>query len=186
MRALLLSLVLGLLPGAAFAQDDAERAARDPSVQTTAQVIVQALAPSDYGNGAYHWGVLSIRVSRFMHWHLPDPDDRDRPPDAILERTGWIGEQGTLVGVTARGLDDRVLSLEFDLSGLYVLHVTQALEAQGVEVSFVGDDESSSEYVITPPGRESGQLVSRRVCTPEGSRAARACRTTLTLAFEAP
>jgi hypothetical protein len=58
--------------------------------------------------------------------------------------------------------------------------------AQGVEVRFQSEDESSSEYLVAPPGREAGLLTSTRICTSPESRAAQSCRDELTLAFEPP
>ncbi len=183
-RAAAAAIALLMLPSCAHAQSEAEPDA--PIVQATARVIAEALAPNDAGAWAYTWDAVSIRISRHMHWHVPRPDPIDRPPDALTQRNGWIGAGGGNVGVSAIGLDDRVIKLTFDVDDFHTLHLVQALQAQGVEVSFQSEDESSSEYLVTPPGREGGMLTSTRICTSSESRAAQRCHDELTLAFELP
>jgi hypothetical protein len=186
LRAFITALALMFAPVCASAQINDETRADAPIVRATAQVMIAALAPSDYGAWAYQWDAVSIRVSRLMHWHLFAPDDRDRPPDAISRRNGWISEEGRTIGVSAFGLDDRVIKLTFEVNAFHTLYLLEALRAEGVEVSFQGEDESSSEYVITPPGREEGMLTSTRICTSPQSRAAQRCHNEITLAFELP
>lgn len=150
------------------------------------RVMIEALAPSTQGDWAYRWDAVSIRVSRFMHWHLYGPEPTDRAPDGITRRNGWIDGAGWDVGVSAFGVDDRVTELSFEVHDAFALTLIEALRAEGVEVSFSSEDESTSQYVITPPGRDSGLLTTQRVCTSPHSAAAQRCHEVLTLAFEMP
>ncbi|HYD89689.1 MAG TPA: hypothetical protein VEA80_19565 [Vitreimonas sp.] len=186
LRAAITGLALLLLPACAHAQEEYAPRPDLPIVRATANVIVEALPESRYRDWGYGWGAVSIRVSRFVHWHIYEPDRRDRPADAIVRRNGWIDGEGTNVGVSVFGDDDSVTLLSFEFDDFHALDLLEALRAAGAEVSFQADYESYSEHIVTPPGREAGLLTTRRVCTPEGSRAARRCHNEaeLTFAFE--
>jgi hypothetical protein len=186
MRALLVSLALVLAPAAAVAQINSETRAYAPIVQAVAGLMIEALAPSDYGDWAYDWGPVSARVSRHMHWHIFEPDPRDRPADAVVRRNGWIDGEGANVGVSVFGTDERVTMLTFEVRAFHTLYLLEALRAQGVDVRFVGDDESSSDYMLVAPGRREGRLTSTTVCTSPQSAAAQRCHNALTLRFEQP
>ena len=182
-RAALAALALFASASCAHAQ---ERRDDGVAAQAVARVMIEALAPASGGDRAYGWDALSIRVSRHMHWHLVAPDPLDRAPDGLTRRNGWITAQGSEVGVSAHGPDERVSQLKFEVSAFYTQTLLEALRAEGVDVAFQADWEESSEYLITPPGREGGMLTSARVCTPPESRATQRCHNELTLAFELP
>lgn len=185
MRAVFAALAILLLPGCAHAQTAPDEQPA-PIAASTANVIIQALAPSEYVAWAYQWDAVSIRVSRFVHWHIYEPDRRDRPTDAIVRRNGWLSEDGRNVGVSLYGTDDRVTELSVEYDAFNTLELLAALRAQGADVSFQADYESYSEYMVTPPGREAGLLTTRRPCTPENSRAAQRCHNEAMLTLEMP
>lgn len=175
MQRLLLILWLALA-APAYAQDNIETA--------TARVMIEALAPSSYGDWAYDWSAVSIRVSRHMHWHLPDPDPRGRPEHAEVRRTGWIGASGAQVGVAALGAEYGVRLLAFNFGGgddrdaLFA-----ALHAAGAQIDVVSESNRSGRYVLAAPERDAAILDRTLSCTPPGSRAARRCWTDYTLTF---
>jgi len=183
LRSALTSLALMLLPACAHAEEEYVPRADLAIVQATAHILIQALPESRYSDWGYGWGPVSARVSRFMHWHIFEPDPRDRPPDAIVRRNGWIDGAGVNVGVSVFGNDDSVTMLSFEYHTFQTLDLLAALRAAGAEVSFQADYESYSEYIVTPQGRAPGLLTTRRVCTPEGSRAAPRCHNEAELTF---
>lgn len=180
MRFAFAALTIVMLPACTHAQGEAAR----PAEQAVAQVMIEALAPSSYGDWAYRWDAVSVRVSRHMHWHISKPDARDRPPDAAARRNGWIEAPGKQIGVSAFGGDEAVTSLNFETDAFHTLELVDALRQAGVEVRFQGDDESSSEYVITPQGRDYGVMRSARVCTSPESGAAERCHHEIELTFD--
>lgn len=176
-RALFIFAALALLVTPARAQDE------PTAVTAVAQLMVKALAPSSYGDWAYRWGAVSIRISRDMHWHLFEPDARDRPADAVARRNGWINVRGQNVGISAFGGDEVVTHLTFDLPAASTLALVEALRAEGAEVAFQADYEAYLEYVVTPAGRDTGLLTSTRICTSPFSAAAQRCHDEMTLTF---
>jgi hypothetical protein len=182
LRVVLIASALALTPTITHAQ--AEGDANNAMARETANVIIQAVSPNDYGDWRYRWDAVSIRVSRFLHWHIYEPDTRDRPEDAIVRRLGWIDTIGRRsIGVAVYGGDDGVTMMEFEVSGFNVLDLIAALRAEGAEVSFQSDYETYSEYVITPAGRAPALMTTRRTCPPETSARAQNCRTTAELTF---
>jgi len=179
-RALFIFAALALLVTPARAQDE------PTPVAAVAELMVKALAPRSYGDWAYRWGAVSIRISRDMHWHLFEPDARDRPADAVARRNGWITVRGQSVGISAFGGDQFVTHLTFELPAASTLTLVEALRMAGAEVSFQADYETYSEYVVTPAGRRPGLLTSTRICTSPQSAAAQRCHDEMTLTFGAP
>lgn len=171
-RALVFLLVLAATPA---------QAEELPSDQAMARVMASALAPTSYGDWAYRWDAVSSRVSSLMHWHLPDPDDRDRPTGAEVRRNGWINSVGRQIGVSAFGGDDGVRALTFRSNDdVDVETLLGALHAQGVEVE-IRSEATRLVYVLTPAGRRSGVLTAVTECTSPHSRAAQRCWTDYTL-----
>lgn len=180
MRYLLAAFTLALA-GAAQAQE-----APTPD-QMTARVMVAALAPQDYGDWAYGWDAVSIRISRMMHWHLAEPDERNRPADATIRRNGWFSTSGRQVGVSAYGKDDAVTSLSFELDRVIGRSpptdgVLDALRAEGVTVTPVREREAISErfgpsatYRLTHPKLDGAELIRSTGCTSSKSAAAQQC-----------
>lgn len=156
------------------------------SEQIVARIMIEALAPESYGDWAYSWGALSARVSRHMHWHLFGPDPRELVEGAVSRRNGWISSRGQNVGISAHGDRENVTRMTFEIRDGQTLAVLDALRSAGAEVSFAADWEESSDYVVSAPGRAAADLTSARICTPEGSRAARRCHSVLTLTFAPP
>jgi hypothetical protein len=184
MRAALIALAIALLPGCAHAQDGRVDRSETPIVRAAANVIIHALPENRYRAWGYRWDATSIRVSRIVHWHIYEPDPRDRPADAIVRRNGWIEAPGVQIGVSVFGRDAAVTALSLEYNEFTNLDLLDALADAGANVSFQADYESYSEYVITPPGREAGLLTMKRICTPEGSRAAQRCHNEAELTFE--
>ena len=180
-RAAIAAIALLALPSCAHAQTEAQRDA--PIVQATAHIVVEALAPSSYGDWRYDWAPVSARVSSFVHWHIFAPDPRGRAADAIVRRNGWVEGEGAQIGVSVFGNDSAVTMLSFEYDEFHNLDLLNALHAEGAEVSFQADYESYSEYVITPPERQPGLLTLRRVCTSEHSAVARRCHNEAELTF---
>lgn len=182
LRAALTALVLALTPASATAQVEA-RNADHPDVRATANVIIQALPETQYRDWGLRWDAMSIRVSRFVHWHVYEPDRRDRPTDATVRRNGWIDGERWDVGLSIYGGDESVTMLVFEYDDFFALDLIEALRREGAIVSFQSDYESYSEYIVTPPGREAGLLTTRRNCSPEGARSAPRCQDSAELTF---
>jgi hypothetical protein len=181
LRAALAAFVLLLAP--AVGAQERHNLRDEPIVRAAANVLIQTLAPSGQGDWRYDWGAVSSRASRFVHWHIFEPDPRDRPADATVRRNGWIEAPGKQIGVSVFGGDRRVTMLSMEYHEFHNLDLLEALAAEGAQVSFQADYESHSEYIITPPGREAGLLTMRRVCTSPRSAAAQRCHNEAELTF---
>lgn len=155
-------------------------------VRATANAIIQSLPESQYRDYGYRWDATSIRISRFIHWHIYEPDPRDRAPDAIARRNGWLDIEGATVEVSVFGNDDKVTMITFGYSGFTNLDVLDALRDAGVGVSFQADYDTYSEYLITLPGREPALLALRNSCTPDNMASARRCETSAEIEFGEP
>jgi hypothetical protein len=177
--AVLMGLSLAFAP-AAFAHEEPEPGAG------IAQVIVNALAPSSYDDWGYDWGPVSARVSRHMHWHLFEPDPRDRPADYVAQRNGWIDAVGVSIGVSAYGGERRVTELSFRLNEPHDIDVRAALTEAGVVVETLREAEDLAQYRITAPERHPAWLTRVDQCTSPRSRAAQRCWSIYTLRFASP
>lgn len=184
LRTACLALAAALLSACAHAPDGRVDRSETQIVRDAANVVIHALPESGNREWGYGWGAVSTRISRFVHWHIAAPEPADRPPDAITRRNGWIAGPGMEVGVTVFGDDDKVTMLSIAYDEFTNLDLVDALGDLGALVSFQADYESYSEYVVTPPDREPGLLTLKRICTPEGSRAARRCHNEAELTFE--
>jgi hypothetical protein len=170
MRGAIAVILFALCAAPAYAQAQSERA-----YAATARLMVEVLAPSSYGDWAYSWGAVSSRISRHMHWHLPDPDPRDRGGDAEIRRNGWIDEQGRNVGVTAIGDEARVLKLHFRIDDTRSEHaLLDALRASG-DVQVEQAPEPFARYTLTPRDRDAASLERVLSCTSPRSAAAQRC-----------
>jgi hypothetical protein len=181
LRAVLTALAFALLVAPASAQEP-PRHADDPDVRATANVIINALPETQYRDWGYRWDATSIRISRFVHWHIYEPERRDRPTDATVRRNGWIDGARWDVGISIYGGDETVTLLTFEYD-FFALDLLEALRREGAIVSFQADYESYSEYIVTPPGREPGLLTTRRNCSPERSARAPHCQDSADLTF---
>lgn len=154
--------------------------------QAAAFLISQALAPAQYDWGT-GWGPVSVRTARHMHWHLFEPDPRNREPDAIVRRNGWIDGPGYSLGVSVFGNDTNVTELSFefarDVAGRGET-LLEALAAEGVAVTAVRDEEDSGEYRIAAPEKRDATLLRQRECTSPYAAAAQRCWTIFTLRFD--
>ena len=183
-RAALIAFAVTLLPAWAHAQEGRFDRSETPIAIATANVIIQALPETQYGDWGYRWDAMTVRITRFVRWHIYAPDPRDRAADAIVRRNGWLEVPGAGIGVSVFGGDEKVTALSFEYDDFTNLDLIDALRDAGAEVSFQADYESYSEYVVTPPGREAGLLTLSRRCTSPRSAAAQRCTDGAELKFE--
>lgn len=186
LRAALVVFALITSPACAHAQEGRVDRSETPIVRATANAIIQSLPESQYRDYGYRWDATSIRISRLIHWHIFEPDARDRAPDAIVRRNGWLDETGAQVSVSVFGNDAKVTTLSFSYSAFTNLDVLDALRDAGVDVSFQADYETYSEYIITAPRREPALLAMRRTCTPDNMASMRRCENGADVTFELP
>ncbi len=181
MRVFVFALVAFLFAGApARAQQEGATAH-----ELAASLMIEALAPSNYGDWAYDWGPVSARTARHMHWHLFEPDPRDRPEDYVARRNGWIDAQGQNVGVSAFGGERRVTELTFTFNREdHSDAVLAALRAEGATLDAVRTSEDLSEFRLSIAERKPATILSQSECTNPRSAVARRCWTTYTLRFE--
>ncbi|MGQ0533711.1 MAG: hypothetical protein ACT4OF_13620 [Caulobacteraceae bacterium] len=150
-----------------------------PAVTTTAQFIIQALAPTESGDD-YRWEAVTGRVSSSTQWGLPQ---HASTPDDDVGREGRLSARGSDIGVIATGEEENVTTLRIDANAFHALALLEALRRAGAEVSLQADYETYSEYVITPPGRDTGLLTTSSTCSPLERRPARDCEYSVTLSF---
>lgn len=177
---------IALLPACAHAQTGRVDRSETPAVRATANAIVQSLPESRYRDYGYRWDATSIRISRLIHWHIYEPDPRDRAPGAIVRRNGWLDVEGANVEVSVFGDDDEVTMLSFGYDGFANIDVLDALRADGAAVSLRADQETYSDYMLTPPGREPALLRMRRSCTPDNMASAQRCESSAEIILEIP
>jgi|CXWL01.1.fsa_nt_gi hypothetical protein len=181
MRALLV-FVVALLCAVAPARADEQAISAE---RLTARLMIEALAPSSYGEWAYDWGPVSARVSRHMHWHIFEPDPRDRPADYVARRNGWIDAPGRDVSVSVFGGEQRVGELSFTFNARDdELLVIAALRAEGAGVDVVRETDESGEYRLAIAEHEPAVLRVEHRCTSPRSAAAQRCWSTYTLRFD--
>jgi hypothetical protein len=181
-RAALAVFALLLVPNAHAEERQSLR--DEPIVRAAANVLIQTLAPRDYGDWRYDWAAVSARTARHVHWHIFASDARDRAPDAIARRNGWIEAEGAQIGVSVFGTDERATMLSLEYDEFHNFDLIEALRAEGAEVSFQADYESYSEYIVTPPARQTGLLTVHRRCTSPQSAAAQRCHNEAELTFD--
>jgi hypothetical protein len=186
MRIALAALAFALLPACAHAQNDRVDRSEAPVVRATANAIIRSLPESQYSDYGYRWDATSIRVSRYIHWHIYAPDPRDRAPDAIVRRNGWLDVEGATVEVSVFGDDDEVTMLSFGYAEITNLDVLDALRDAGAAVTSRADYETYSEYLLAPPGREPALLRLGHSCTPDNMASARRCESSAEIMFESP
>src|SRR5690348_2849917 len=110
--ALLFLLVLAPVSSAQGAPQAAEPTAR----QAMARVIADAMVPTSRNNYGRDWDALSVRISRYLHWHLAPPDQAADITSATgIRRNGWIEDGTEQIGVAAYGFET-VDTLTFALS----------------------------------------------------------------------
>lgn len=180
MRSAIFALALLLLPACAHAQGDPVGRGDLPDVRAPANIILLALPETEQREHGYRWDAVSIRISRFLHWHIYAPDRRDRPADAIVERHGWIECESEDIGVSIQGTNDRVTALSVDYDRFRALDLLEGLRREGADVRFQADYETYSEYVIVAPGL----LTTRRRCPPDTVRYAPHCQDSAELTFD--
>jgi hypothetical protein len=186
LRFAIAALAFALLPACAHAQNGRVDLSETPIVRATANAIIQSLSESQYRAHGYRWDAMSIRISRLIHWHIYEPDPRNREPQAIVRRNGWLDEAGAQVTVSVFGDDEKVTALSFSYSAFTNLHVLDALRDAGAEVAFQADYETYSEYIVRAPNREAALLTTRRTCTPDGMASMRRCENGTEVTFQMP
>lgn len=142
-----------------------------PIFDRIAETILAA-APREGDPVPESWFVAGQRA-RAARWHLAEPDDGD----GWYRRTGWISEDGLQAGVAACGPEDGVAMLGFQLPGETGPPLRDSLAWLGTVTS---ETLASDQWTFTPEGRTPVNLTLETVCTPEGSAAARSCRTHVT------
>jgi hypothetical protein len=183
MRARTSKLIAALALIAAIASPAGARDNAVSAERAVANILISSLAPSSHGDWAYNWGAVSARVSMHMHWHLFEPDPRDRPEDYEARRNGWVSVNGDNVGISAIGGERDVTRIEVTSHRFNGREMVAALQAEGADVRFQGDDESGMEYWVQAPDRRPGVLRTTRVCTSPQSAAAQRCRHVFVLTF---
>jgi hypothetical protein len=179
MRAAALALAFLLAGSCASTHERSETAPH-----SVAQVMIAAMAPAGSGEPGYAWDTAYARVSPPVRWR----GGAFEP--AVMEGTG-LQRNGSLKGrawefdVIVRGSHALVRHFGVDVNDAVETEaLLEEFRAAGADVSGAGDDETAMFYYVTLPGRETAQLEARRTCAPYGSRAARHCRSVMTLNFE--
>ena len=172
-RAALTAIVLVWLPGCAHERSNDPA---HPVAASAAHVIVAAVAPVDDGD-EYRWEAFTARVAGSMEWRGPP----GATPEGGVRREGRL--RGTEIGVVATGDATYVTALSIDTNTANGLTMLEALRATGADVSFQGDFESYSEYVITPAGRDIALLTTNSTCIPFDPQPGEVCRNYVTLTF---
>jgi hypothetical protein len=145
-----------------------------PVAASAAHFIVAAVAPVDDGD-EYRWEAFTARVGNLMEWRGPP----GATPEGGVRREGRL--RGTEIGVVATGDATYVTALSIDTNTVNGLTMLEALRATGADVSFQGDFESYSEYVLTPAGRDIVLLTTNSTCIPFDPHPDEPCRNYVTL-----
>lgn len=180
-RVALAAAALMLTANCAHAQ---ARPENEVAARAVANVIFAAMPDEQNASWGFRWDAMSTRVSRFVHWHLHAPDAPDRAPNDIVERSGWLEGDNYTFGVTARGIEAQLLEISIDYDHFAPRTLLDLLRTEGATLSSEGDDESSTYYWVTMPGRAGVRLAMTRRCTPESSAMARRCNDIATVQFD--
>jgi hypothetical protein len=158
----------------------AHERSRDPAHPVAASAsdfIIEAIAPADDGD-QYRWEAFTARVSGSMQWSAPP----GTTPEGGVRREGRL--RGSGLGVVATGDATYVTALSIDANAVHGQTMLDALRANGrAEVTFQGDYESYSEYVITPAGADIALLTTNSTCIPFDPQPGEVCRNYVTLTF---
>lgn len=159
----------------------AHERARDPehpAVVATAQFIIQAIALE--GSEDYRWEAIDARISNAVRWSAFESGAAE---GVEIRREGRLGSGGSERGVVALGDRATVGAFSIDTDAFHGLALLDALRAAGAEVSFQGDYESYSEYVVTPVGGDTALLTTNSTCILFETHPPGACRNYVTLTF---
>lgn len=167
----LTALILMTLGASAQAQDAPRQAVFDRIAETIAEAGSQTGEPIPDG-----WYAVGIRASH-ARWHLAEPDDGD----GWFRRTGWISVYGRQAGIAACGPEAGVAALGFQFPGESGEPLLDALSPIGTLTA--EDVPGEPVWRFEPEGRVPARISLSVWCTPEGSAAARSCRTHVIAAF---
>ncbi len=178
----------------------------DANAGAIARTLDAALAPSEY-DWTLDWTPFGARVGREVRWNLSEPgtDARERLPQGVYRRSGWLSEGRGSISASACGDGQKVHALTLMISD-YVLPngegVMEELAALGIEATERSRTEAVAptdvhdhyrDLITAAParvvwslekaGRHDATLTAVHVCTPPGTRSATQCWTRLTLHF---
>lgn len=172
--ALVAVLALALTSCAHERSNDAE----DPAVTAVARFIIQAISPAQPED--YSWEAFNERVAGSLSWRSPHYS-------AVMIRD--VRRPGTLIGpgggqsVTILGEGTQIRMLSINTNSFHGLALLEALRRAGADVSFQGDYESYSEYIVTPAGGDFALLTTNSTCIPFDPQPGEVCRNYITLTF---
>lgn len=152
--------------------------AEDPAVTAVAQFIIHAISPVE--NEDYRWEAFSARVEESLAWRSPQSSAVLLPE---FRREGRLVSRGGGQGVIIVGDRTQVRTLSIDTNSFHALALLEALRRAGADVSFQGDFESYSEYIVTPAGGDFALLTTNSTCIPFDPQPGEVCRNYVTLTF---
>jgi hypothetical protein len=152
--------------------------AEDPAVAAVAHFIIEAVSPAAVED--YSWEAFSARIEDTLSWRSPQSSAVLLPE---FRREGRLLGSGGGQGVIIVGDRAQVRTLSIDTNSFHALALLAALRRAGADVSFQGDFESYSEYIVTPAGRDVALLTTNSTCIPFDPQPGEVCRNYVTLTF---
>lgn len=145
-----------------------------PVAAAAAHFIVQAIGLTESGD-EYRWQTFEARVADGVRWRAPS----STLADGAVRRDGVL--MGSGINIVATGDATYVTALSIDTDAVNGVAVLEALQQAGSEVSFQGDFETYSEYVVTPRGRDTAVVAAKSICSPFDPHPEEPCRNYVTL-----
>jgi hypothetical protein len=150
----------------------------DPDVVAVTQFIIAAISPAERED--YGWDAFTARVSGAMQWDSVRSSAAD---GAEVRREGRLTGRGGGQAIVALGDSAQIRTLSVGADSFHAMALLDSLRRAGAEVSFQGDYESYSEYVLTPSGRDVALLTTNSTCIPFDPQPGKVCRNYVTLTF---
>lgn len=145
-----------------------------PVAVAASHFIIQAIGPTESGD-EYRWEAFEARVADRVRWRSPALTIAE----GEVRRDGVLAEGGLNIVATGDATYAKVLSIDTDaVNGIAVL---EALRQAGAQVSFQGDFETYSEFVVTPSGRDTAVMATKSICSPFDPHPEEPCRNYVTL-----
>lgn len=145
-----------------------------PVAAAASHFIIQAIGPTDSGD-EYRWETFEARVGGGVRWRAP----ASTIAEGEVRRDGVLAEGG--LNIVATGDAAYVTALSIDTDAVNGVAVLEALRQAGAEVSFQGDFETYSEFVVTPSGRDTAVVATKSICSPFDPHPEEPCRNYVTL-----